>query len=560
MGGTCAAVATSAPSRFLPFAASRRYRALEMGDNRLSRRTFLQRSAMFGLASATVAGCGAGSHAATSSSTSTATQTVAPTTPPTAAQWARLAASLDGNLVLPTDSSYATARLVYDLRFETAMPAAVAFCASPADVQRTIEFARAHAIRPIPRCGGHSYAGYSTGAGLVIDVTPMNAVSVTQSSGGALARVGAGARLIDVYAGVANAGVLVPGGSCPTVGVSGLALGGGIGVLGRRYGLTCDTIQSLQAVSADSRLLSVDAASEPDLYWASRGGGGGNFAVVTSFSFAAQPIPPLAIFTLDFPWGAAADLLGAWQQWVAGTPDELWTNCLLLAQGSSGLLARTAGVYAGELDDLTPLLSSLTAAVGTAPTSQFSSASEYLPTMLLEAGCAQLTLAQCHLPTNNPDGELARTAFIAKSAYVSSAFADAGLAAATDAVENFANTLPGLGGGLAFDSYGGAINAVDPTATAFVHRRALCQIQMTVSLPDGTPGAASHDGAAWLQSTATTLAPYTDGQSYQNYIDPTLADWQSAYYGENLPRLISIKRAYDPDDVFHFAQSIPRSA
>jgi FAD/FMN-containing dehydrogenase len=475
---------------------------------------------------------------------------------------------LAGKLVLPSQAPYATARLLYDPRFDAAHPAAVAYCASPVDVQRTIEFARTHALQPIPRCGGHSYGGYSTGSGLVIDVSAMNTVSVTTAGAsgagtggpGALATVGGGTRLVDLYAGVASAGVLVPGGSCPTVGIAGLALGGGIGVLARRYGLTCDALQSLTAVTADSRVLDADATSEPDLFWASRGGGGGNFAIATSFVFAAAPIPPVAIFTLDFPWAAAGDLLGAWQAWVAQAPDELWSNCLLLSQGTAGLLARTAGVYAGAVADLDPLLNALVGAVATTPSSRVAFASSYLQAMLLEAGCAQLTLAQCHLPAVNPAGQLPRSAFLAKSAYVSTAFDSSGLTAATSAVASFASELPTLGGGLAFDSAGGAINAVAPDATAFVHRRALCQIQMTASLPNGTAGPASEAAGAWLAATDKALAPHTDGQAYQNYIDPTLADWQAAYYGTNLPRLISIKRAYDPDDVFHFAQSIPTSA
>ena len=209
--------------------------------------------------------------------------------------------------------------------------------------------------------------------------------------------MGAGTRLVDLYAALASAGVLVPGGSCPTVGVAGLALGGGVGVLGRRYGLTADVLESLQVVTADARLLHVDQGSEPDLYWASRGGGGRNFAIATSFEFATAPIPPLALFTLEYPWAAAGDLLGAWAAWIDGAPDELWSNCLLLSAGSSGLIARATGVYAGEVAALADLLARLRSAVDAAPTTDFVGADTYLNTMLVEAGCAELTLAQCHL-------------------------------------------------------------------------------------------------------------------------------------------------------------------
>ncbi|MGD1051277.1 MAG: FAD-dependent oxidoreductase, partial [Solirubrobacteraceae bacterium] len=204
------------------------------------------------------------SSTTTRSITTSSSSTVTAAGPPSAAQWAALRRSLSGELVLPAQPAYGPARLVYDLRYEGATPAAIAYAASPADVQRLVDFARQHALAPIPRCGGHSYAGYSTGSGLVIDVGSMNTVAVS----GLRASVGAGTRLVDLYAALASAGVLVPGGSCPTVGVAGLALGGGVGVLGRRYGLTADVLESLQVVTADARLLHVDQGSEPDLYWA----------------------------------------------------------------------------------------------------------------------------------------------------------------------------------------------------------------------------------------------------------------------------------------------------
>lgn len=525
-------------------------------ERRSSRREFIARGALATLATA-IAGCGGRATTTTSTPPRHAATPPAPPapTPLNAAAWSALGDSLQGQLVLPAEGRYASARLVYDLRFEAATPQAIAFCASVGDVQRVLDFARLHAIQPIPRCGGHSYGGYSTGSGLIVDVTAMNAVSVA----GSVASVGAGARLIDLYAGTASAGLLVPGGSCPTVGISGLALGGGIGVVGRRYGLTCDQIQSLVAVSADSQILNVSPDSEPDLYWASRGGGGGNFAVVTSFELSAYPIPTLTLFELDFPWAAAGDLLGAWQSWIAQAPDELWSNCLLLSGGDAGLTARTAGVYTGTPSDASSLLSRLVAAVGSEPNSRFVAANDYLSAMLIEAGCSDLTVAQCHLPSVNAAGTLERSAFVAKSQYVATQFPSAAIGAATDAVELLQRELPAIGGGLAFDSYGGAINAPAADATAFVHRDALCQIQLSGSLAVPLDAGSTSEVESWLEQTASALAPYSDGQAYQNYIDPTLADWQQAYYGSNFERLVTVKHTYDPDDVFHFAQSIPTS-
>jgi FAD/FMN-containing dehydrogenase len=481
-----------------------------------------------------------------------------------AAAWSALAASLSGRLVLPSNPTYATARLLYDPRFDDLAPAAVAYCATPSDVQRCIAFARAHGVTPIPRCGGHSYAGYSSGSGLVVDVTPMNSVTVqgsanagtgTGASAGASAVVGAGTLLVDLYNQVSQAGVLVPGGSCPSVGISGLALGGGVGVVGRKYGLTCDTIESVQIVTADGRLLTCDATENADLYWACRGGGGGNFGVVTSFTFRASPIPALALFTLDWPSSAAADVLGSWFAWQHAAPDELWSNCQLLSAGSGALQVRTAGMFVGTPTALNSLVSSLVAAVGTQPSSRFVGPEQYLHAMLVEAGCESLDVQQCHLTTHNPPGTLGRDAFVASSAYVSTMPSSAGVASFVSAVNDLIQTLPGLGGGVVFDALGGAINAVKPSDTAFVHRNALAGIQSSVAT--SASGSSVQQGRSWLAHLAVSVADSVDGSAYQNYIDPTLADWQRAYYGANLPRLVSVKAAYDPDEVFHFAQSVP---
>jgi FAD/FMN-containing dehydrogenase len=372
-----------------------------------------------------------------------------------------------------------------------------------------------------------------------------------------VASVGAGTHLIALSNGVASAGVLVPGGSCPPVGIAGLALGGGNGVVSRRYGLTCDTIESLTVVTADARVLEVDAAQHDDLYWASRGGGGRNFGIVTSFRFRTQPIPPIALFTLEFPWAAAGDLLVAWMEWIRAAPDELWSNCLLLSGGPGGLAARATGVYCGSVAALSGHVQTLLRTVGATPTVNFVGPETYLRAMFVEAGCADLTLAQCHISAPGSAGTLPRSAFAAKSAYFTAPPPAHGIAAITGAVETFPQELPDLGGALAFDGFGGAINAVPADATAFVHRDALAQLQIDASWGAGTSNATVATIQSWLGHTASALAPYTNGQAYQNYIDPTLADWKEAYYASNLARLEAVKRAYDPDDLFSFAQSIP---
>ncbi len=523
-----------------------------------SRRTFLRRTLSAGaIAGAAIAGglyLEERDHTTSTTTTGPPSTTTTTSGPATASSWAQLGSSMSGTLVLPSNPRYVIDRLLYNSRFVDLHPRAIAYCATPDDVARCIDFATSHDVAIAARSGGHSYGGYSNSDGLVIDVSRMASIAVDQASN--VARVGAGAELIDVYNVVGNAGRLLPGGSCPTVGIAGLALGGGIGVFGRKFGLTSDNIRSVTLVSSDARIVTADEASNSDLLWASRGGGGGNFGVATSFEFDVHVMPEVTLFTLQYPWAAASDMLSAWGLWIAGAPDELWSNCQLLSQGTYGYLAQVAGVYCGSTSELASVLAPFKSMIATAPTSSFIGSNSYLSAMEIEAGCSGLSIAACHMTTQNPAGRLGREAYAAKSSYVNGPMSDTAVAAFVGAVENLHAHAPTVGGGLAFDSYGGAINRVASDATAFVHRDRLACIQATYSWSSYTSPSVIAAGAQWLTWLGSNVFDPTTG-AYQNYIDPTLADWESAYYGTNLPRLVTIKQKYDPDDLFSFAQSIP---
>jgi FAD/FMN-containing dehydrogenase len=516
----------------------------------MDRRQFLRRAGILGASVGSAALIGAAAGCSSPAAVIPTPSTSSSTTGPGPLNWADLAGMLSGTLVLPSNSAYASGKLLFNEQFDGINPAAIAFCATPTDVQRCVGFARDHGITVAARSGGHSYGGYSLTSGLVIDVTRMAGITVGSPSS---ATVGAGAHLIDVYDTLGNAGVLLPGGSCPTVGIAGLTLGGGIGVFDRLFGLTCDNLRSVEMVLADGRLVTASPGANPDLFWACQGGGGGNFGIVTSFEFGVHPIPPdISLFTLDFPWAAAQEVLGAWQHWITTIPDALWSNCQLLASGS-GFNARVAGVFAGDTGALSTALAPFLSAVPAAPTYQFVGPESYLNAMFIEAGCEGQSVGECHLPTQTPDGTLSRSAFAAKSTFVVDPLSSAGLGSVVNAVTSSQQVAPGVGAAFLFDSYGGWINAVAPSATAFVHRNALAGIQMTANWGSGSEPSSS---ASWLAQAASDVAPYTSG-AYQNYIDPTLSDWQHAYYGANLARLVKVKASVDPDDFFHFAQSIP---
>lgn len=523
------------------------------------RRSFLRRSLGAGLI-AGAAALGAiyleDRHPSTSTPTTPTTTASTTTTigPATSTSWSQLGASLTGALVLPSNPRYRIDRLLYNSKFADLHPRAIAYCDTSEDVARCLDFVSSHGLPVAARSGGHSYGGYSNSDGLVIDVSRMSSISVDPVAN--TARVGAGAELIDVYNRIGNAGRLLPGGSCPTVGIAGLALGGGIGVFGRKYGLTTDNIRSVTIATADARVITADASSNSDLYWACRGGGGGNFGVVTSFEFNVHPIPEVTLFTLQYPWAAASTMLSAWELWINTAPDELWSNCQMLAQGTYGYLAQIAGVYCGSANELASALAPLKTMIGTSPTNSFIGSNSYLSAMEIEAGCSGLAIAACHLTTQNPAGRLSREAYSAKSSYVDAPMNDAAVAAYIGAVEKLQTHAPTIGGGLAFDSYGGAINRVASEATAFVHRDKLACIQATYSWSSATSPSFIAAGAQWLRWLEANVFDPATG-AYQNYIDPTLSQWQSAYYGSNLPRLVSIKNKYDPDNLFSFAQSIP---
>ncbi len=493
--------------------------------------------------------------AASPTSTPTPSPTMQPS--PTDADWAALARSLQGTLVRPTSSQYLAALQLFNTRFDSVRPAAIAYCASPTDVQTCLAFAHKFALPLAPRSGGHSYTGYSTSTGLVLDVTRMNTVALNTGAG--TATVGAGARLIDVYAALAQHGLVLPAGSCATVGVAGLTLGGGVGVLGRKFGLTCDNLLSAQVILADGRLLTCDANHDPDLFWALRGGGGGNFGVVTSFTFRTHAVTALSLFTLSWPWGEAATVFNAWQNWAPQAPDEIWSNCVFLATTNKGAnpAVHVNGVYVGSVSSLNPLLQQLISGVGIAPTGRYVTGASVLNTMLYEAGCYGKTVNECHLPTQNPQGQLSRDTFGAKSDYFTAPLPRAGINALVNAIASRqASSVLGQGG-IGIDAFGGAINRVASDATAFAHRNALFSVQYNASWDPNAPASVVAANHTWLTNTWQSMRPYASGGAYVNYSDPDLTDWQHAYYGTNLPRLQKIKTTYDPNNFFHFAQSIP---
>lgn len=492
--------------------------------NPVDRRTFLATGA-----AALISGCG--ESRATTSRGGRSAAVAAKGTPK------KLSDAIRGRVIYRGQPGFASASHVYNERFDYLAPSAVARPLSSNDVSGAIKWCVANGVPVRARSGGHSYAGYSTlSDGVVLDLRSIHGVSVDKRSG--TAQIGAGAQLIDVYTALAAHGATIPAGSCPSVGIAGHALGGGMGLAGRNFGLACDHIVGARIVTADGRIHDVDHGSDPDLLWALRGGGGGNFGVVTRLTMKLQQMPSsAAYFFVDWPWSSAAAAIEAWQSWAPHSNQKLTT----ILHVNSGPSITMDGQYFGPASALPSLL----APVLSVPGARLAGSGNlsYLKLMLLWAGCAHDSVVQCHTAGTRPGGILPRMSFNAKSDYVSTHLPAAGRAAMVAAAESSVGS-----GALLCDCYGGAINRVAASATAFVHRDDLFCIQYYGNGPS----------RAWVDQAWGRMRPYVSGRAYQNYIDSAQPHWQRAYYGANYARLKSIRKAVDPHHRFTFPQAIGR--
>jgi FAD/FMN-containing dehydrogenase len=458
-----------------------------------------------------------------------------------------LRSAVRGRVLFPNSPGYNSARLVYNLRYDGARPDAVVRPESTQDVAAVVRWANRFDVNVVARSGGHSYAGYSTtGNGVVVDVSRMNGVRV----GGGRATVGAGTQLIDMYSALARRGLTVPGGSCPSVGIGGLALGGGHGLAGRRWGLTADNIRGVTIVTADGRVRQVDADAEEDLFWACRGGGGGNFGIVTSLTLQTHRARGAAWFLASFPWSQASEVLAAWQAFAPDAPAALTSICSLATSGGTGAPRVTAlGQYFGSPSRLRSLIRPLARVSGA---SVSVGSSTYMSLVLRWAGCLDEGFRACHTAGTYPGGTMPRASFYAKSDFFDRPLSAPARATMVSWIERRQRSGSGSGA-LLFDAYGGAYNRPAADATAFVHRDMLFSLQYLAYFGGGGGGAAN----AWINGVWRALRPFASGQAYQNYIDPQLPRWQRAYYAGNLPRLRAIKKQVDPEFRFRFRQAIP---
>jgi len=451
--------------------------------------------------------------------------------------WKELARRISGQVLRPDDAGYLEVALPNNLRYASRLPAGIALCQTSEDVAQSILWARQHDIHLITRSGGHSYAGYSTTKGLMIDLSPMNQAQHDPSTG--IVTIAGGIQNSALYAALQQANAAITNGRCPTVGGAAFVLGGGIGFNMRRFGLACDLMVETEIVTAKGDILNARARENPDLFWACAGAGGGNFGINTSFKLQTFPTNDLTVFNITWssdPESVYSALVDALQEGPATLGTRLALNAVTSEQFAKGtdvtivLLGQLVGTPAELAEILAP------AYEVAVPSSATIQQMAYWP--------AQIDfLSEPGLPNHYQE----------KSGF----FVGPPSPQAIDTAFSWARRWPGTSesAGMVLFQTGQGVNAVAPDATAFVHRNS--DWLMTIVLDWGASDSQSivQKNLDWQANFYAAMRDFTTG-AFVNFVDPTLKNWQQDYYGSNLPRLESIKAQVDPHQVFRFPESI----
>jgi hypothetical protein len=368
----------------------------------MDRRRFLEISAF----SIIFSGCGGGSSNSNGNTVSIVvpepiTQVVSSVAQ---SEWLQLTEDLTGGVTFPDEGR------VYDnTRFDHIYPEAIIHCANEADIITALAFAQSNNLHITSRCGGHGYTGNSTTTGLVLDLTSLNNIKISDST----VTIGGGAILVDIYDQLTAEGVAIPLGSCLSVGISGLTLGGGIGVVDRAHGLTCDNLLSAEIITADGTKVICSATQEPELFWALRGGGGGNFGVVSSFTFKTHKTKDITVFEAYYSFDNFETVMAQWQTLSHEWPNEMWAQ--VIPNWINGVTTIYIRAFClNEITQATQYWQLFINSIGVPPDSSSVSTDTYRNVML---GTCEKTIAACHLSSQFPGGTMPRSTFAASYWY-----------------------------------------------------------------------------------------------------------------------------------------------
>jgi FAD/FMN-containing dehydrogenase len=434
-------------------------------------------------------------------------------------------------------------------QFEEIVPKTVVRCTTAEEVAEAVTHARHVGAELVARSGGHCFAGRSSTRGVLIDLSELRSVSVTDG----MATIEAGALLGDVYDRLDSHGLTIAAGACPSVGIAGLTLGGGLGILGRKYGLTSDQLVGARVVLADGRIVDCDERREPDLFWALRGAGGGQFGIVTTFDFETVPADDLTCFKLGWSFSHAAAAIEVWQDWAPDAPDELAASLLINATGGRDQPSVTIfGSMLGTKHETVDVLGHLTARLDADP---LTTTVEQMPHRVAKTFLAE------HAPgAESSDSTTAARPpqMFARSEFFRRALPAEAIAALVDSFAQ--ERRAGHARELDFTPWGGAYNRTRRDATAFAHRSERFLLKHAVVL-DADAAARERDAARdWLARSWAIVHPHGSGGAYPSFPDPEITDWERAYHGVNYERLTHVKAQYDPGNLFRFHQSLPPAA
>jgi FAD/FMN-containing dehydrogenase len=491
-----------------------------------------------------------------------------------------------GRIVVPNDADYEVAREDYNGRFSS-RPKCIVYCLSEQDVVETVKWARENNFSVSIRSGGHSYEGFSlVDGGVVIDVSKMDKISIDTAR--KTATVGCGVALMQLYETLWEKRLVVPGGSCSSVGIAGSTLGGGFGLLARNMGLTCDNLIGVRMVDATGNIVEGNEHHNPDLLWACRGGGGGNFGVITEFTFKTHPIQNVTIFRVKWKYDDMASVIKTWQKWAPHADNRI--TCVLTMTSKKSNRVSCVGVFLGNQIEVRKLIAPLCA--GPKPLSVTVNTSTWMEAVMRFSGLPKRkpTPAAARSPINTKpsaapveetqvDTKSAAKTSVAPAAisaratqpkappdtvhmhiharfkntsdYVNKDLDDEGIKTIVD----FLTESPVDSSCLQFDSYGGKITQLPVKESAFCHR-ADTKFCMHYQVSWRNP-AQDERNMKWVNDFKKAMKPHVSGFAYVNYCDREIEDWGRAYYGDNLERLIEVKQKYDPENFFSFAQSIP---
>ncbi|MFE2727636.1 FAD-dependent oxidoreductase [Kitasatospora sp. NPDC059327] len=504
----------------------------------ISRRTMLRAGGGLALAGASALTVGAASSPVWGASTR---------------EWSRLRRRLTGNVVLPSDPGYDLAKQLQISAYDSINPQAIVYAKNAQDVRATIEFAQYNDIPMRTRSGGHNFSGWSTGEGVVLDVSSLNQAVVT----GNTVHVGPGAKAIDYLMALSPYNKQTVAGTCPTVCPGGFLSGGGVGFQTRKFGMGSDRMVSAKVVLADGRIVTTSETEEPALFWGLRGGGGGNFGVVVDFEVRPIDAPRQTYFSTVWSWDKAAVLFEAWQDSLISGSRSLGSSFVYgqipdTGQGNAPFVVLT-GCYQGPQAELETILAGFEAAAGARPLYRVVQEGTFDEAQKNAYICGNLSQDQCHRVGQTPGGTLARTPWQSESYRFVNRKLTAGEIG--DLMTGFlSDPRPTHRRFLHCIGLGGAVADLGRADTAFVHRDALFVTGFATELDKPDPENISA-ATRWARNGGTVLDRMSSG-AYVNFPSTTLDNWKDAYYRENYADLLGVKFWYDPSNFFRHPRSI----